>query len=80
MLGATVKAPTPGGDVDLTIPPNSQSGRKLRLRGRGIPAAEPGDLYAELKVVLPEATSEATRAAYQALQKAGDFNPRRAMR
>jgi len=77
MLGATVNATTPAGQVDLTIPPSSQGGRKLRLRGRGIPAAEPGDLYVELKVVLPEADNDQTRQAYEALKQAADFNPRK---
>lgn len=80
ILGATVKAPTPGGEVDLGIPPNSQSGRKLRLRGRGIPAPEPGDLYVELKVVLPEADTDAITEAYEALHKAADFDPRKTMK
>ncbi|MFK7967305.1 MAG: DnaJ C-terminal domain-containing protein [Burkholderiaceae bacterium] len=78
MLGATVNASTPAGQVDLSIPPNSQTGRKLRLRGRGIPAAEPGDLYVELKIVLPEANNDQTRKAYEALKAAADFNPRKA--
>ena len=43
-LGATVKVPTPAGAVDLKIPAGSQGGRKLRLKGRGIPARQPGIL------------------------------------
>ncbi|WP_043757569.1 DnaJ C-terminal domain-containing protein [Imhoffiella purpurea] len=75
-LGATVKAPTPNGAVDLKIPPNSTSGRKLRLKGRGIPAKEPGDLYVVLQVALPKADSESAKAAYAAFEKALGFNPR----
>ena len=44
-LGAVVRAPTPDGMVDLNVPAGSQTGRKLRLRQRGIPGDPPGDLY-----------------------------------
>ena len=63
-LGASVKAPTPGGTVEFKIPPNSAAGRKLRLKGRGIPASPPGDLYVVLQIALPPADGEAARAIY----------------
>ena len=75
-LGATVKSPTPGGTVDLKIPAGSQAGTKLRLKGRGIPAATPGELYVVLEIALPAASSEAAKAAYRALAEALPFNPR----
>ncbi|WP_237068057.1 DnaJ C-terminal domain-containing protein [Microbulbifer guangxiensis] len=75
-LGARIQVPTPEGQVHLTIPANSQSGGKLRLRGRGIPAREPGDLFVVLKLVAPPASTEAEKAAYQAFREAFDFNPR----
>ena len=75
-LGATVKTPTPGGVVDLKIPPGSQAGTKLRLRGRGIPAAPPGDLYVVLQIALPQPTDDKGKAAYRALAEAMPFNPR----
>ncbi len=75
-LGATVKTPTPGGNVDLKIPAGSQAGTKLRLKGRGIPAAQPGDFFVVLQIALPPAASDKTRAAYAALAAAGAFNPR----
>jgi curved DNA-binding protein len=75
-LGASVKTPTPGGVVDLKIPPGSQAGAKLRLRGRGIPASPPGDLYAVLQIALPKPTDDKGRAAYRALAEAMPFNPR----
>jgi curved DNA-binding protein len=78
-LGANVKAPTPSGAVDLKIPPNSQAGRKLRLKGRGIPAKSPGDLYVVLKIALPPADEPAARAIYQRMQEEIRFNPRAAM-
>jgi curved DNA-binding protein len=75
-LGATVKTPTPGGVVDLKIPPGAQAGTKLRLRGRGIPASPPGDLYALLQIALPKANDDKGKAAYRAFAEAMPFNPR----
>ncbi|MDZ4251435.1 MAG: DnaJ C-terminal domain-containing protein [Sulfuritalea sp.] len=78
-LGAAVMAPTPEGPVQLTIPPASAAGRRLRLKGRGIPGTPPGDLYVMLSIALPPADSEAAKEAYRALAKAFDFNPRPAL-
>jgi curved DNA-binding protein len=78
-LGATVKAPTPAGTVDLKIPPGSTGGRKLRLKGRGIPGATPGDFYVVLQIALPPADSAAARTAYREMQQALNFNPRARM-
>ncbi len=75
-LGAAVKAPTPSGVVDLKIPANSASGRKLRLTGRGIPAKEPGDLYVVLQIALPKAATDDERKAYREFEQAMGFNPR----
>ena len=76
-LGAQVEVPTPAGAVELTIPAGSAAGRKLRVRGRGIPGATPGDFYFVLQIVLPPADSEAARAAYAGLQSQfKDFRPR----
>ncbi len=75
-LGATVKTPTPGGIVDLKIPPSSRAGGKLRLKGRGIPSTPPGDFYVILQIALPAAADEKARAAYAAMAAALPFNPR----
>ena len=75
-LGGQVKLPTPSGRVDLKIPRGSRAGHRLRLSGRGIPGKPPGDLYATLQIALPPADDEATREAYQALQRARPFDPR----
>jgi curved DNA-binding protein len=75
-LGATVQAPTPAGAVDLKIPPGSSGGRKLRLKGRGIPGNSPGDLYVVLQIALPPADSEQAKAIYQEMEKTLKFNPR----
>ncbi len=76
-LGATVKAPTPGGAVELKIPSGSHGGARLRLKGRGIPASPPGDLYAVLQIALPPAGDERAKAAYRAFAEALPFDPRR---
>ena len=75
-LGATVQTPTPTGPVDLKIPPASGAGRKLRLKGRGIPGDPAGDLYVILQIALPPADTETAKAAYRELEKALNFNPR----
>lgn len=68
-LGATLAVPTLGGEVELKIPPDSDSGRKLRLRGRGLPGTPPGDQIVELEVTAPRAETEEQRAAYAGLAK-----------
>jgi len=78
-LGATVKVPTPAGVIDLKIPAGSQAGKKLRLKGRGIPAREPGDLYVVLQIALPKAENEEQRRVYQAMKQQFAFNPRAGM-
>ncbi len=79
-LGATATIATPGGQAEVDIPAGWQPGRKLRLKGRGIPGAgqqEAGHLYLELALALPAADSEAQRAAYTALAAAfPSFAPR----
>lgn len=65
IAGATVRLPTFDGPVELKVPPGSQSGRKLRLRGRGVPhlrGGGRGDLYAEVRVQVPKG-EEAERLA-----------------
>lgn len=69
-LGATLSAPTLGGSVELKIPAGSDAGRKLRLRGRGLPGTPPGDQIVELEVLAPPPRDEAQRKAYQELAKA----------
>ncbi|HEB96618.1 MAG TPA: J domain-containing protein [Sedimenticola thiotaurini] len=76
-LGATVKIPTPGGQVDLKIPAGSAQGRKLRLKGRGIPGRPPGDLYVVLQIALPPADTEKAKEFYRRMQQELDFNPRK---
>ena len=76
-LGTRVTVPVPDGSVELSVPPGSSSGRRLRLRGRGIPGNPVGDLYAVLGIVTPPAATEAAQTAYRELAAAcADFNPR----
>jgi curved DNA-binding protein len=70
-LGTRVSVPTLGGRVDLRVPPDSDSGRKLRLRGRGLPGKpDAGDQIVEIEVNAPRAENEAQREAYARLGEA----------
>ena len=75
-LGGSVTAPTPEGSVQLAIPAGSSAGRKLRLKGKGIPGNPAGDLYAVLTIALPSANDERARQAYRAMAQAFEFDPR----
>ena len=79
-LGGRVEADTIAGIVEVAVPKDSQAGRKLRLRGKGMPGKEPGDLYLELAVVLPPADSDTARALYEQMASELAFNPRAAAR
>jgi curved DNA-binding protein len=79
-LGATVTAPTVDGSVQLSVPPGSSQGRKLRLKGKGLPGKRPGDLYAVLTIGLPPSASEPEKEAYGALARAfASYNQRAAL-
>jgi len=76
-LGATVKVPTPGGTVELKVPSGSVTGRKLRLKGRGIPGKVPGDFFVVLRTEPPPAADEADKAFYRTMaEQFKSFNPR----
>ncbi len=75
-LGATITVPTLGGRVDLKVPPGSQTGQQLRLKGRGLPGSPPGDQYVVLQVVTPRADTPQARALYERMQREMPFNPR----
>lgn len=77
-LGATVSVPTLGGPVELKIPPRSESGRKLRLRGRGLPGTPPGDQIVELEILAPLPNTPEQQAAYDAMRDAFENDWRRA--
>jgi len=75
-LGPKIKIPTPGGTIELKIPPDSASGNKLRLKGRGIPAKAPGDLYVVLQISLPPADNQKAKEFYQKMAQQLAFDPR----
>lgn len=77
-LGAKINVPTVEGDVKLTVPAGSTSGRKLRLKGKGLPDDKGGrgDLYVELSIVVPEELDERERELYEELAEASSFSPR----
>jgi curved DNA-binding protein len=81
-LGAKVTVPTLKGRTRVNVPANSQSGRRLRLAGQGLPGQPPGDCYLVLKVVMPETSTEADAALYRQLADhftaAGTTHPRAA--
>jgi curved DNA-binding protein len=78
-LGAVVPVPTLSGSVRLRVPSGSSSGRRLRVRGKGLPAqgGEHGDLYASVRVMVPTTLSDRERELYEELATASNFNPRR---
>jgi curved DNA-binding protein len=71
VLGAEVTTQTPDGAVTLNVPAGTQAGRRLRLRGRGLPRADGsrGDLHAVVRIVVPERPSSAERDAYETLRR-----------
>jgi len=80
-LGGEIVLKTPSGSLSVSVPAGSVAGRRLRLKGKGIPAgrgsAQAGDLYVELKVAVPSAVTEQQQQAWQALAKAyPGFEPR----
>ena len=72
-LGGKINVSTPAGTLGVTIPKNSKSGSNLRLKGKGIPAKQAGDLYLTLNIVNPDITDsnrEAVTKAYEQLKQA----------
>jgi curved DNA-binding protein len=79
VLGATVEVPTLDGSSQVKVPAGSSTGRKLRLRGQGMPAprGSPGDLYAVVKVEVPKKPTPEERELFERLAEVSKFNPRR---
>ncbi len=75
-LGARIEVQVPDGTLAVRVPAASQTGRKLRVKGRGVPSTPPGDLYLILDVVLPPATSARAQELYAAMARDLAFNPR----
>lgn len=75
-LGAVLRVDVPGGALNVRIPAGAQSGRVLRVRGKGIPAEPPGDLLLAIRVVLPSADTLKARELYEQMARDLAFDPR----
>lgn len=82
-LGGEAEIRTLDGRVRVRVPPGTSSGRRIRVKGRGFPAgsggpaaAEPGDLYAEVRIVVPEHPSEKEKQLFAELRDVSSFHPR----
>jgi len=77
-LGAKIDVPTPNSTITLSIPPCSSSGRKLRIKGQGVPdpKGEPGDLVVQLQIMLPKNLDEESKRAMEAIDLANPIDPR----
>jgi curved DNA-binding protein len=78
-LGATVPVETPGGEAKIKVPPGTSSGRRLRLKGQGLPnpRGKPGDLYAEVQITVPPKLTKEEQRLFEQLAGASTFDPRK---
>ena len=81
-LGAKIDVPTPKGEITLTVPPGTSSGRRLRAKGMGVPNSSggSGDLYAEIQIVLPNPLDETSLDLIRQLEERNPLNPRTDLR
>jgi curved DNA-binding protein len=81
-LGTTVPVATPGGEVKVKVPAGSSSGRRLRLAGEGFPnpRGKPGDLYAEVRILVPRRLHRRERELFDELARESNFDARKASR
>jgi curved DNA-binding protein len=77
-LGASVAVDTPGGEAKVRVRPGTSSGKRLRLKGRGMPnpRGTPGDLYAEVRIMVPESLTGEERRLFEELARVSNFDPR----
>ena len=77
-LGTSVAVDTPGGEAKVKVPHGTSCGKRLRLRGCGLPnpRGQPGDLFAEAKILVPATLSPTQRELFEQLAAASDFDPR----
>ncbi len=76
-LGTKLSIPTLGGTVEMKLAANTPGGKKLRLKGRGLPGKDVGDQYVILQIMTPEAKTDELRALYHKMQEVSQFNPRK---
>lgn len=77
-LGDKVTVPLVEGKVDLKVPAGSESGKKMRLKGKGLPAKAPGDFYVVLEIITPKPTTDAQKAIYETMaNEFKEFDPRK---
>jgi curved DNA-binding protein len=77
-LGTTVAVDAPDGEAKVKVPAGTSSGRRIRLRGRGLPnpRGHPGDLYAEVRIMVPPKLSREERRLFEELAQVSTFDPR----
>lgn len=76
VLGASIQVPTLGGPVKLTIPKLSQTGKQMRLKGRGLPGTPAGDQIVTLRIEIPQTENETMTKLFQQMAETIQFNPR----
>lgn len=79
-LGATVTVPTLNGKIQLKIPAGSDSGKRMRLKGRGMPGKQPGDFFVRLEIHAPPAQGAEQEALYEQMRATFSYDPRSALR
>ncbi|MET0974483.1 MAG: DnaJ C-terminal domain-containing protein [Leifsonia sp.] len=79
-LGANVSTSAPGGSITVRVPAGSSSGRRLRLKGQGMPQAsgKPGDLFAKVRIMVPPRLTDRERELFEQLKNASGYDPRTA--
>jgi DnaJ-class molecular chaperone len=77
-LGAKIDVPTPNGEITLTVPPATSSGKRLRVKGHGVQSQSgpAGDLYAEIQIVLPKSLDSASQELIRQFEQRQSHNPR----
>ena len=78
-LGEKIEVPTLGGNISFSLPANSQTGQKIRLKGRGLPGKPAGDKYITLSIHTPEPKTDDQKKLYEKMKAEMPFNPRHSL-